>query len=522
MPKLFKTYKNFNKGLNDSIAQDILEESELVKAQNITLTTKGGYYKREGCNTLYEIGSNSTSEPVTAIVRYVTESVDEILAVRNKTLYKYIEDNNPEVLKADLNVFHPSFQFFTNGSLYFVDGDDYYVYNGTSVTSVVAADGTDLTHIKRCTVIKQRGQRMFATGDSENPNSLYFSEIGEPNNFPASNVINAISDDGDSLTTIEELGNYLIAFKDENVYAWSGWNPTSDVSFDKLPVSTGTKYPRSVVKADNMLIFLSQDNSIVGLSINDSGGITVSNLSVSIENTLKSLVNKDKIQATYYNGEYLLACCDDLTLMNNLVLRGYVKFSYSTYSDKSGETKTIPWTTIRGWQADCWYKDDIDNKLYFGSKNGYIEETFVGKSDYGNTPIVLDVIHRFNLTDSFRVKKIKSLFLLVSQAGNRLFNARLKLKYMMYEADIEIYDLDLNETMIWGVSNWGAQWGTYVDILKKEIRLNKTCDRLQVEITQNEVNASNENDLILYGFGVTFRIKKPKGEKEGITIGTVD
>jgi hypothetical protein len=92
----------------------------------------------------------------------------------------------------------------------------------------------------------------------------------------------------------------------------------------------------------------------------------------------------------------------------------------------------------------------------------------------------------------------------------------------MYEADTETYDLDLNETMIWGVSDWGAKWGTFVDILKKEIRINKPCDRLQLQLTQNEVNPSDENDIILYGFGIVFRIKKPKGDRGGITDGTIN
>lgn len=520
MAKLFRTYRNFNRGLNDTLAQDVLSEQEFARAQNITLTSRGGYYKRDGCLPIINSGV-LPNKPVGTLIRYAAEDVSQRLCVCNKTLYRIDDEDKVTSLKTGLAFDRVDFQFFSNSSLYFLDGTDYMVYNGTSVSSVTPAAGTSLTHIKRCTMLEQRGQRMFAAGDKENPNFIYYSEIGEPNNFPAANSIKAVSDDGDVIKALVELDDKLIAFKDKNVYAWSGWDPTSDVSFDRLPIHGGTKSPGSVVRVDNMIIFLAHD-AILGLTVGSNGYLTTVNLSVNIENTLLSLVNKENIVATYYRGNYLLSCCDELDLgYNNLIIRGYTSFPYSTLEDKSGETKTIPWTTIRGWRVESWLRD-LDEQLYFGTPDGLIMNAFQGKHDNGS-PIVVDVIHRFNLADSFRIKKLKSLFLLVSQAGHRLFNARIRLTYLMYEAEADIYDLDLNEVMIWGITYWGGhggKWGTYVDILKKEIRINKTCDRLQVQLTQNEVNPSNENDIRIYGFGMVFRTKRPKGERSGITHGT--
>ena len=129
------------------------------------------------------------------------------------------------------------------------------------------------------------------------------------------------------------------------------------MSFDKLPIHGGTKSPGSVVRVDNMIIFLAHD-AILGLTVGSNGYLTIVNLSVNIENTLLSLVNKENIVATYYRGNYLLSCCDDPDLgYNNLIIRGYTSFPYSTLEDKSGETKTIRWTTIRGWHVESWLRD---------------------------------------------------------------------------------------------------------------------------------------------------------------------
>jgi hypothetical protein len=46
MPKLFKTYRNFNRGYNDTTSEDILLEQELAKAENVVLSIRGGYSKR--------------------------------------------------------------------------------------------------------------------------------------------------------------------------------------------------------------------------------------------------------------------------------------------------------------------------------------------------------------------------------------------------------------------------------------------------------------------------------------------
>jgi hypothetical protein len=69
---------------------------------------------------------------------------------------------------------------------------------------------------------------------------------------------------------------------------------------------------------------------------------------------------------------------------------------------------------------------------------------------------------------------------------------------------------------VFGYTPWGSyHWGA-TDIIKKEIKLNRNVDRLIVRITQNEENGSTDNDLLLYGFGITYRLKRAKGSEGGI------
>ena len=48
MPKLLKSYRDFTRGLNTDAAPDNLLDNELVRADNVDLSERGGMKKRNG------------------------------------------------------------------------------------------------------------------------------------------------------------------------------------------------------------------------------------------------------------------------------------------------------------------------------------------------------------------------------------------------------------------------------------------------------------------------------------------
>jgi len=217
--KKLLSFTNFNRGINTTSSFDELESTELVTAVNIDLKARGGYTQRKGCSIYKTIEADEEilEFPVSRLIDYPGNP----LLVINKTLRDF--DSTPITLLLNSN--DVDYEFFTNEKLYMLDGTEYWVYDGTTCQPVTPADGSDLAPIKRCTRLIQRGQRMFALGDTQNPNYLYFSEIGDPTNFKPSSIVKAVTDDSDVLKGLSLFSNSLLAFKEDEIFRWSGWDP---------------------------------------------------------------------------------------------------------------------------------------------------------------------------------------------------------------------------------------------------------------------------------------------------------
>jgi hypothetical protein len=497
LSKQLATYTNFNKGRNDSVSSDVLLQEELKEAINIKLSRRGGYSQREGCIKAFTTALDAGE--VKRILKYGSFN----LATVGTKLVKW----DGTSVKTGLNSGYIGFQFFTNSKLYFVDGTKYWLYDGATVTEVVAKAGADLTPIKRCTTLLQRGQRMFAMGDPQFPNYLYFSEPGEPNNFLAASIVKAISDDDEGLVGLSLFHESVIAFKRRKVYAWSGWDPSTDVRFDELDADWGTISPQSIVKAENFLLYLG-DDAIMALYGNDAGNIGSMKVSPGITELLKIATNKEKAVAVYYKGKYYLAICTDGTGQNNLVLVGHVNMAYQAGDDQSGSSLVIPFTVNTGWKVSQWFIDNNDD-LFFGSYNGFIYKAFEGKNDAG-VAISSKVVHRLNLGDSFRIKKLKSVLLLARQFD--LETTNIKVSLTMSNKTISM-DVRINDGGIWDVSDWDDSLWDFTDIVVKDLQVGNKCSRLEVTIEHDAL----DEPMTIYGFAALYKPKKAKGVKIGVT-----
>jgi len=493
-------YSNFNKGLNDSSSLDALKDEELKEAQNIDLMIRGGYTQRKGCTEAL-LNPVDVNDPVGTLIHYP----DNPLIVSNKVVYDWdgvkIFDN---LAKSDV-----SWEFFTNKKVYVVDGAGYYVYDGASWEVVTPGTDSDLTPIQRCTFIIQRGQRMFAFGDPEYPNFIYFSEPGAPEIFLAASIIQAVTDDKDVLTAAALYNQGLVVFKSDSVFFWSGWDPSTDVTFDPLNVHDGTVAPGSIVKADDYLLFLGQD-AIIAMATTNKDVVSTMRVSPNITKTIESLTNTDKAVGVFYKGSYYLACCDDNTGVNNLVLKGHVSMAYNEFDNVSSWERVFPWTIYRGWKVSQWYKG-ADGYLHFGSAvDGMVYKAFDGYDDNG-VAIESYVSHRIKLDEkySYSPKKLKKLMIMAKQieATSCSIDVEINLEnYKIYKR------ISLDESGKWDASDWDEVDWDWVDVITKEILVNHRCNR--VEIRVKHVNLSE--DMGIYGFAALFRPKKPKGVRTGV------
>lgn len=496
--KRLGTFTDFSGGINKTLASDNISQKELKEGINIDLSMRGGYSQRLGCVKAFANSVGSTK-----IGRMIDYPGKPLLTVGTT-----IKDWSNNTIFTGLATPDIGWEFFTNSKLYFVDGVEYRVYDGATTVAVTPASGADLVPIKRCTVLVQRGQRMFALGDPQNPNFIYFSEPGDPTNFRPGNAIKAVTNNTDTLLAAVMFHQSVVAFKKRNVFVWTGWDPATDVRFDQLDVHDGTLAPMSICKAENYLLYLGEDAviALVGLEANT---IVTMRTSPGITDLIKSLTNRDKAVGTYYQGCYYLACCDNGTGINNLILKGYVNMMYSAEEDQTGIQKVMPWTVYRGWSVSQWFRGS-DNRLYFSSPStGYVYKAFETNDDDG-VAVSSQVTHRLSLDDSFRQKKIKQLLLLARQFEGKSCVIDLQISFG-YKKFTKV--IDLNESAFWDVSEWDEVLWDFDDIVMKEILLGEKCQRVEVTITHSNL----DEPLSIYGFASVYKSKKAKGVRTGVT-----
>ena len=491
------SFTNFNRGINNTSSYDELEPSELITAINIDLQARGGYTQRKGCSVYKTLEDVNT--PISCLINYP----EKPLLVTDKSL----RDFNNNVITLLLKSNNIAYEFFTNSKLYLLDGEEYWVYDGTTCVPVTPAEGADLTPIKRCTRLIQRGQRMFALGDPQNPNYLYFSEIGDPTNFKASSIVKAVTDDNDKLTDLMLFSDSLLVFKEREIFRWTGWDPSTDVEFKPLDVGHGA-IPGTVQVSEDYLIF-ADNEGVFCLNTVEDKLIKSYYVSKNIEDIYKTLTNLDKMRSIVYKGNYYLACCDNGTGKNNLVLKASLGMAYNGSTGEGVSKLLFPWVIYKGWNVADWIEGD-DNELYFGSSlTGIIYKAFDGLNDV-DEPIYSEATHYLKLEDAVVVKKLKKLFLIAQQDESHGCTVRLDIEagYNTYAKEIVI-----DESGSWDITNWDEFVWDWVDTVIKEIKIGKKVNRIRIKISHEAL----DEVMTIYGFAAYYKSKKPRGSKYGIS-----
>lgn len=508
------SFTNFNKGVNSTKSFDELDSSELISAINVDLKARGGYSKRKGAKIHKRVSSGETTVPISRLIDYPNSP----LVVLNKNLKKWDNDSITLLLSSN-NI---DYEFFTNSKLYLVDGTKYWVYNGTTCTEVIPTEGVtgnDLTPIKRCTRLLQRGQRLFALGDPQNPNYLYFSELGDPAAFKTTSVVKAVTDDNDSLVGMALFSEALLVFKRNSIFKWSGYDPATDVTFTPLDTGHGTVSPDTIQMTDDYLLFADNDG-VYALNTVERDLIKVFNVSSAIKESYIKLANKQNMKAIVYQGNYYLSCCDGTVSYNNVVLKASLGMAYNGSVDEGISNLLFPWVEYRGWNVSDWIV--IDDKLYFSSSvDGTIYEAFgsmndqtynTDTSEIEDVAINSTVSHYLKLEDAVTQKKVKRVFIMALQDKNYTSTIDLDIEagYNRYHKKIS---LNLAESGAWDTRNWDSALWDWVDIVIKEITIGKKISRLKVTINHKE----KDEIMTIYGFSAFYKVKKPRGSKDGIS-----
>ena len=147
-----------------------------------------GYLFRTGAED-YQVSvvTNETTLTVVKADGQATGGGDDILAGASYEIWGGFVDSDDDIK--------------TSGTLLFEE-------NGTLV--IEDRDHSTPPRCKYCTVFNERA---FMAGDADYPNRLYYSALGNPDYFPASNFLDITPDDGDEITGLMKFAGRLYIFK---------------------------------------------------------------------------------------------------------------------------------------------------------------------------------------------------------------------------------------------------------------------------------------------------------------------
>lgn len=387
-------------------------------------------------------------------------------------------------------------------------------YNIPDVLRPVKIDSTiedgDLTEIKKCRYIEVHpdSHRIFVGGNPDDNSCLYYSESGRPEYFKMVNKLYPTGGEGEILTIKPILSSIIVGYR----YGWwqySGIDNT-DWKWMKLPIPYGPINNKVTELTPASFTFLSH-NGIWKVSI----GIINSNIVVASEDTLMHNITNSKVEtvinsianhkhtvSTFADGKYYLAYSDkhSIGLNDKILVYDFKQNNFIRYTD------LIIYHLFK----------KLDGNIYFGSKNYIMKFDKYRLNDIDpngeDCPIKLNVkTCRFNFGTPFNLKLFHRFFFSSSQGvdvGNQM-SMWIKIDYAL--GGVNYIDLN-NESLIWGVSEWGKVWGI-ADIASMELGLRKKGTRIQLVWNGEMINTMS--NVVIYGVGFDVEYLRAKAKSMG-------
>ena len=516
MAKFLRIYRDFSGGLSEA-ANDNIKDNELVEARNIM--PGDGYGITRACGTTIAYPKISVSQPQLNKVVRLFEG--DMASGTHRLLAFYSVPDGLETIKAYL----PSSDywatmtsdmpavkdwFFYAGYFYWLDGQSLRSFSGVAFTDVslkpMGSSATDeeqalWAKVKKAIAVEQRGQRWFyATTDNE----IIFSEVGYPNKFNPTNIINISSKTGDTITALHEFNEGLLIFMKHSVYYLAGWDfaSGSDIHLYNLNTSSGTAFPRSVCTADNGVFYLG-GNGVYRISLSNQ------TLAVVSEN-----ISEGKISGRLYNEGTILDA--HAIVWDNAYYLSVEKEIPQTTESGSTYTTTVEYEYRYLFKEKAFFGEFTqgsscyaigfggENALFMGCANGYVLRYDPNSCNYidplTGESIPIDAVARTEGIDVGNVK-IKKVFLPIKRYEEESSGLTVQIN-----ADGNETSADFDEAMVYAEGDFGAAPWSWLDTVAKEVPIDSKCKRLQFTFSRD-----SEEPLLTYGIGIVYNAPVEQG-----------
>jgi hypothetical protein len=269
-----------------------------------------------------------------------------------------------------------------------------------------STDANNFNDIIKCNIIERHPHsfRMFATGNPDNPMSVYYSRPNEPGYWENQNVLRVADGDG-AIIALAAFGDSMLVFtSNHSIYVFRGIDPASDASWFKLPIAQSTVSPESICLTPSSLTFLGY-GGIYSISpvvldyqyVMQPGQDVMANLAdMKIVSVVNKMSNLDKACAVWdpYNNRYLLTYASLGESENDSLLI----FNWNTKS----------FTRIQGWHPISMLLYGSD--LLIATSEGLFK-AFNGSTDNGRDIQINVQTKKYDLAMPLNQKRLQKVYI---------------------------------------------------------------------------------------------------------------
>lgn len=145
---IYREYLDFSGGFNDTTAEDLLKDTELVLCDNMVISEGGALNVRNGTSIVN--GDSANNAHYTKLFEYIVKSQSILVEVLDKKLYIKHGDNVAQLLDVELATDKPNFLQQQN-VLYILDGDEIYEFGQKDYFSNVGTLDIKQGDVVQCT-----------------------------------------------------------------------------------------------------------------------------------------------------------------------------------------------------------------------------------------------------------------------------------------------------------------------------------------------------------------------------------
>ena len=480
-----KHLSEFTGGLNDIFNSVLLNDNEASDCQNVIFDEKGTIAKRKG---MVARNTGALTGKIDGLWAYYQRSGSTVtpylLYVRGGTLYKLESDGTETSLATGLASGKRMRSTNYLNKTYFLNGTDALrQYDGTSVSLVAGTPPTG-------SLIANHKNYMFIAGNTSAPQRIYWSALGDPTNWPATNWLDVPFSEGDVITAILPFRDALLICGNTSIWMLLG-DANANFTLRKYNDEYGSVNQETAQIVQNTAFMLSRLGPVA------FDGARAILLGEKIGTAIKS-INQAVITEAWainHNGKYICSVPTNMSATNNLELvYDYLRTAWTKFAGRNLSAYTV----YAPAGIDLPYAGDVSN--------GRIYELDQGYNDNGAAIDAYWDSKTFDFGFPEAKKKFISMYVFVkSESAAAVLDVYADNDYTGYEL-VKSINLQGSSTD-WDSADWDlASWDGSSLAASQRADFSSRAKHTRIRVRNNGVN----QPFSLYRISFLMKIKPPR------------